>query len=519
MASLNEWAYTQEEQELLDSEADLEQQIVLEEEIAGVVQRLKADEVHYDDLVRLKEKIIAQGGLDRATAEEAMMLIKDFNRNKPLNAYPTAVTEQYLETALEEIDFTIYAGIGALFVAILAFIAKFFSSSSDSSGGGIAARVQKSAKKTQNVVEIVRKLEKPSDFAKELANMMRDDIKLKVDDKEYVIKSPTDLDETILPDSFLVVPKKHDFESMASNKNFVKMARAYWFSKNGLAKNFDKLNSTLERDLEHLLKLLADTYEQFTEVENAADEAIAKMDAAGVKDETVVNDIQTGFKNNFKDEPQFFWIAGQARSKLDEILKSLGQSHDEQETEESIIVKYKEFATVETDDFNNIVKEYVKNPVQFVAVMLDTLQGSANAQSDYAVKASGIAETSQVMVDKVKQLLERNQNIMLEYENMHGHSNSSKEKKLKDKHLQGALVLNRQITADLKRMIIALAKLDSVCDAALVDYNGSLGYGYTQYTKLTQAFMSVKENKDKFADLKNIHDYFSEAAKELAKHK
>ena len=86
MASLNEWAYTQEEQDLLDSEADLEQQIVLEEEINGVLQRLKADEVHYDDLVRLKEKIIAQGGLDRATAEEAMLLIKDFNRNKPLNA-------------------------------------------------------------------------------------------------------------------------------------------------------------------------------------------------------------------------------------------------------------------------------------------------------------------------------------------------------------------------------------------------------------------------------------------------
>ena len=46
MASLNEWAYTQEEQDLLDSEADLEQQIVLEEEINGVLQRLKADEVH-----------------------------------------------------------------------------------------------------------------------------------------------------------------------------------------------------------------------------------------------------------------------------------------------------------------------------------------------------------------------------------------------------------------------------------------------------------------------------------------
>ena len=136
MASLNEWAYTQEEQDLLDSEADLEQQIVLEEEINGVLQRLKADEVHYDDLVRLKEKIIAQGGLDRATAEEAMLLIKDFNRNKPLNAYPTVATEQYLDTALEEINFTVYAGIGALFIAILAFIAKVFGKGKGGSGSG-----------------------------------------------------------------------------------------------------------------------------------------------------------------------------------------------------------------------------------------------------------------------------------------------------------------------------------------------------------------------------------------------
>lgn len=518
MASLNEWAYTQEEQDLLDSEADLEQQIVLEEEINGVLQRLKADEVHYDDLVRLKEKIIAQGGLDRATAEEAMLLIKDFNRNKPLNAYPTVATEQYLDTALEEINFTVYAGIGALFIAILAFIAKVFGKGKgEGSGGGsgITAKVQSSAKATEKVVRVVHKLEDPTDFAKELENMMREDIKMLVDGKELIIKSPSDLDEKILPDNILVTPAKHDFNSIKENIGLTRLIKAYWFSKNKLANNFDEIANALDHDTDLLLKQLTYVYDQFVEMESKADEISDELLSTGGAGEQVIDHTKNEYRQNAKDMTEFLSIAATTKDKLEAFLKKLGQPVTDEDTKDSIINRYRNFANEETDEFNAIAKDYAKNPVIFVATMLDTLKNDSSNHSDYAIKAADIAKTTDELVEKIESLIKKSEYVAQQHEVAANKGAVPEEEKLKDRNLQAAIATTKRITNHLQRTLVALVKINAVCNAVLIDYNKSLGFGYSQYAKLTGEFMKVAENKTKFADLANIHKYFTDAVKEL----
>lgn len=138
--SLNDWAYTPEEQEKLNEEADLNNHIVLEGEIEGQLQLMKAAEVQYDDLNNVFTALQEQGGMSRAVAQEAALILPGFCKG----ARPTEFTElpsmQNYKTALEELSLGMAAAIAAGFAALALILNKFiswlFGGGGGSTGGG-----------------------------------------------------------------------------------------------------------------------------------------------------------------------------------------------------------------------------------------------------------------------------------------------------------------------------------------------------------------------------------------------
>ena len=121
MSSLNEWAYTPEEMEQLAEEENLDNQIVIEDEISGEIQFLKANEIHYQDLVNLKNNLNQQGGINRALATEAMDL--EVNVGNP-NFYSTAISTEGYKVAMENINIAIGAAIAAALTTVVFAISK-----------------------------------------------------------------------------------------------------------------------------------------------------------------------------------------------------------------------------------------------------------------------------------------------------------------------------------------------------------------------------------------------------------
>ena len=151
----------------------------------------------------------------------------------------------------------------------------------------------------------------------------------------------------------------------------------------------------------------------------------------------------------------------------------------------------------------------------FVATMLDTLKNDSSNHSDYAIKAADIAKTTDELVEKIESLIKKSEYVAQQHEVAANKGAVPEEEKLKDRNLQAAIATTKRITNHLQRTLVALVKINAVCNAVLIDYNKSLGFGYSQYAKLTGEFMKVAENKTKFADLANIHKYFTDAVKEL----
>ena len=132
-----------------------------------------------------------------------------------------------------------------------------------------------------------------------------------------IIKSPSDLDEKILPDNILATPAKHDFNSIKENIGLTRLIKAYWFSKNKLANNFDEIANALDHDTDLLLKQLTYVYDQFVEMESKADEISDELLSTGGAGEKVIDHTKNEYRQNAKDMTEFLSIAATTKDKLE----------------------------------------------------------------------------------------------------------------------------------------------------------------------------------------------------------
>lgn len=138
--SLNDWAYTPEEQDKLTKEDDLNEHIVIEGEIEGTVQQMKAMEVRFDDIKNIYQGLQEQGGMTRQVAQEARLVLPDFCNGAKDTEFTTVATHHNFKMALEELSLGMAAAVAAGFLAISALLGKFigwlFGGSNSSGGGG-----------------------------------------------------------------------------------------------------------------------------------------------------------------------------------------------------------------------------------------------------------------------------------------------------------------------------------------------------------------------------------------------
>ena len=152
MASLNDWAFESDIKEAnteafkigdeAEEEISLEDPIQIEKDMSDTVEFIKATEVRVDDMFRIKEHIERTGGMCKAVAEEAALVLPDFNKNRPLNSYTSYPTGQHYKVAIEEISLGIASAIAAAVAALVALTIKIFDwvGSGGSSGGGGRSR-------------------------------------------------------------------------------------------------------------------------------------------------------------------------------------------------------------------------------------------------------------------------------------------------------------------------------------------------------------------------------------------
>lgn len=172
--SLNSWAYSPEEQEQLEEEQNLENRIMIETEIDGTVQKLRAIDLQLDDLGKLSRRITEIGGVDRSMAQEAMVIIPDFAERHKLNEFTTTPTSVKYQVSVEEISLSMALGIGSAIAAVTTLLYKFlqwlFGSSSKMSGGGGGGGsviTKKDFKPGDDTKEIKENLEKAGETAAE----------------------------------------------------------------------------------------------------------------------------------------------------------------------------------------------------------------------------------------------------------------------------------------------------------------------------------------------------------------
>ena len=135
MASLNDWAFESDIKEANTEafkigdeteEVSLEDQIQIEKDMADTVEFIKATEVRVDDMFRIKEHVERTGGMCRQVAEEAALVLPDFNKNRHLNSYSTYPTAQHYKVAIEEISLGIVSAIAAAVTALIALTIKIY---------------------------------------------------------------------------------------------------------------------------------------------------------------------------------------------------------------------------------------------------------------------------------------------------------------------------------------------------------------------------------------------------------
>lgn len=158
MSSLNDWAFESNSPEANvegfkigdeTEEVSLEDQIQIEKDMADTVEFIKATEVRVDDMFRIKEHIERTGGMCRQVAEEAALVLPDFNKNRHLNSYSSYPTAQHYKVAIEEISLGIVTAVAAAVTALIALTIKIFdwiAGSGSSGGGGGGGRSRGSSK-------------------------------------------------------------------------------------------------------------------------------------------------------------------------------------------------------------------------------------------------------------------------------------------------------------------------------------------------------------------------------------
>lgn len=151
--SLNDWAYTEEEQRELDREKDLENQIMIEREIDGHTETMKAIDAKFEDLRNVQASLESFGGINKQFALEASALLPGFKSRFPIGGFTSEKSSLGYRPAMEEISLGIAAAIAAAAAAAIALIIKFlkwcFGSDSFGGGGGGSLTkkdVQKAAK-------------------------------------------------------------------------------------------------------------------------------------------------------------------------------------------------------------------------------------------------------------------------------------------------------------------------------------------------------------------------------------
>ena len=230
MASLNDWAFESDTKEVnteafkigddAEEEVSLEDQIQIEKDLSDTVEFIKATEVRVDDMFRIKEHIERTGGMCRAVAEEAALVLPDFNKNRPLNSYTIYPTGQHYKVAIEEISLGIASAIAAAIAALIALTIKIFDwvgSGGSSGGGGGRSRgsskddPKKAAKGAEERVErqseelgiILTDLASESirDIGRLIKEIMNSGIVAVIDDKDYRFSSKNTKELEVILDS------------------------------------------------------------------------------------------------------------------------------------------------------------------------------------------------------------------------------------------------------------------------------------------------------------------------------
>lgn len=229
MSSLNDWAFESNSPEANvegfkigdeTEEVSLEDQIQIEKDMADTVDFIKATEVRVDDMFRIKEHIERTGGMCRQVAEEAALVLPDFNKNRHLNSYSSYPTAQHYKVAIEEISLGIVSAIAAAVTALIALTIKIFDwvgSGGSSGGGGGRSRgnskddAKKAAKGAEERVEqqneeigiILTSLAAQSikDIGRLIEEIMNHNIVALIDDNKYSFSSKNTKDLEVILDS------------------------------------------------------------------------------------------------------------------------------------------------------------------------------------------------------------------------------------------------------------------------------------------------------------------------------
>ena len=229
MSSLNDWAFESNGPEANvegfkigdeTEEVSLEDQIQIEKDMADTVEFIKATEVRVDDMFRIKEHIERTGGMCRQVAEEAALVLPDFNKNRHLNSYSSYPTAQHYKVAIEEISLGIVSAIAAAVTALIALTIKIFDwvgGGGSSGGGGGRSRgnskddAKKAAKGAEERVEqqneeiglILTSLAEQSiaDIGRLIKEVMGYGIVALIDDKKYKFSSSDTKDLEVILDS------------------------------------------------------------------------------------------------------------------------------------------------------------------------------------------------------------------------------------------------------------------------------------------------------------------------------
>ena len=408
MSSLNDWAFESNSPEANvegfkigdeTEEVSLEDQIQIEKDMADTVEFIKATEVRVDDMFRIKEHIERTGGMCRQVAEEAALVLPDFNKNRHLNSYSSYPTAQHYKVAIEEISLGIVSAIAAAVTALIALTIKIFDwigGSGSSGGGGGRSRgsskddSKKAAKAAEEGIEqkseeiglILTSLAEQSikDIGRLIKEIMGYSIVAVIDGKNYKFSSRNTKELEVILDSvraskevkfilsegdlgnvsYMILDQldggddtvtkfiKDKFEAVVNRLVDIDLKVALTNAKEIIKDSVNK--STSERyPVEDLVKLIADAYSDFELTYNTFD---FTEDLSQLKDS---DELSKEMVDNRKRKINLDYIF----KRQDEFFNLLKTSHERiKDTELNIINN--------TKGLNEALEEAVKDLEEFV---------------------------------------------------------------------------------------------------------------------------------------------------------